>query len=186
MTADRLDRAAWVAAGLDALERDGVAGVAAAPLARTLGVTRGSFYWHFDSRQDLLAAVVERWEREHSDDILDALQGVADPAARLRLLIERAVQKPPSFFVRLLDAADAEPVVAAALQRSATRRREVMAAALRELGMAPAEARHRALLTYTSYVGLARMLAEDPDVLPPRRRAAYARHLVATLVPAPA
>jgi len=183
--ADRLDRDAWVAAGLEALERDGVPGVAAAPLARTLGVTRGSFYWHFSSRDDLLAAVVARWELEHSDDLLDALGQIPDPAERLRLLITRAVEKPPSFFVRLLDAADTEPIVAASLVRSADRRRAVMAQALRELGMTPAQARRRALLVYTGYVGLARMLADDPALLGPRERSAYARHVIDTLVPAP-
>jgi len=183
--AERLDRDAWVAAGLAALERDGVPGVAAAPLARALGVTRGSFYWHFSSRDDLLAAVVARWELEHSDQLLDALSEIPDPADRLRLLITRAVEKPPSFFVRLLDAADAEPIVAAALARSATRRRAVMAQALGELGMTPAQARRRALLVYTGYVGLARMLADDPELLGPRERSAYARHVIDALVPAP-
>ena len=43
----RLDREDWIAAGLGALERGGVEAVAVVPLARELGVTRGSFYWHF-------------------------------------------------------------------------------------------------------------------------------------------
>jgi AcrR family transcriptional regulator len=180
---DRLDRDAWVSAGLDALEHEGVSAVAAAPLARRLGVTRGSFYWHFASRNDLLEAVVRRWEREHSDDLLDALEGIPDPRVRLVELVTRAVGKPPSFFVRLLAASEDEPIVSAALRRSADRRMAVMATALRELGLTTAEARRRALLVYSGYVGSARMYGDDPDYLSARERAAYARHVIAALIP---
>jgi AcrR family transcriptional regulator len=179
-SAARLDRDAWVAAGLAALEREGVDAVAVVPLARALGVTRGSFYWHFGSRDDLLAAVLERWEREHSEAVLRELAAVADPRARLTALLDRAVRKPPTYFARLLDAEDREPLVAAVLARSAARRTEVIAAACRELGLAPAEARRRARLAYAAYVGLARGTAAG---LGPRERAAFARHVVATLVP---
>ena len=45
-----------IRAAIDAFERSGPAGVAIVPLARQLGVTRGSFYWHFKSRDELLVA----------------------------------------------------------------------------------------------------------------------------------
>jgi AcrR family transcriptional regulator len=185
MSPERLDRDDWVTAGLTALEERGVEAVAAAPLARTLGVTRGSFYWHFASRDDLLAAVLERWERLSSDDLIDQLALVPDPYARLQALLTRSSAKPPSVFVRLLDAAQDEPLVAAVLERSTRRRTELIAGALRELGMSPAEARRRAVLLYTSYIGLAYLLRQDPDFFTPRERAAYSRHLLATLVPSP-
>ncbi len=92
VTARRLDRDDWVAAGLAALERGGVEAVAIVPLARELGVTRGSFYWHFASRDELLGAVLERWEHEHCDAVLDALARIADPRARLSAMLERAVR----------------------------------------------------------------------------------------------
>ena len=183
MSPDPLDRDAWVTAATDALERGGVEAIAIAGLARELGVTRGSFYWHFGSRDELLAAVLERWEREHSDDVLAALEQVADPRRRLTLLLERAVSKPPSLFVRLLDAADREPLVAAVLQRSEERRLSLIARSCRQAGMTPAQARRHALLCYSTYVGLARLLRDDPDRLPSRERAAFARHLAGSLVP---
>ena len=52
----RLEAAAWEEAALAALETQGVAGVAIEPLARALGVTKGSFYWHFVDRAALLQA----------------------------------------------------------------------------------------------------------------------------------
>jgi AcrR family transcriptional regulator len=182
MTTDQLDRDAWIRAGLDTLERGGVAAVAVVPIARELGVTRGSFYWHFTSRDELLAAVLERWERDHSDAVLDELEAIADPRERLRALLHRSGSKAPSYFVRLLDAAGTDPLVRATLDRSAARRLEVIARACRQAGMTPAGARHHALLCYAAYVGLAQLGRDAPQAAP-RERAAFARHLAATLIP---
>ena len=96
----RLDREDWIAAGLDALESGGVEAVAVVPLARALGVTRGSFYWHFGSRDELLEAVLARWEDEHSAQTLRAVSKIADPRERLREILGRAVLKPPTYFAR--------------------------------------------------------------------------------------
>lgn len=183
MAGRRLERADWIAAGLDALERDGVEAVAVVPLARGLGVTRGSFYWHFTSRDDLLAAVLERWEREHSTDVLQAATAILDPRARLTEILERAVLKPPSYFARLLDAADREPLVAATLERVADERLAILGAAYRQCGSTPAQARRQALLAYAAYVGLARMPERGTGSLTPRERRALAAHVTATFVP---
>ncbi len=109
---DRLDREAWTRAAIEAFERSGPAGVAIVPLARHLGVTRGSFYWHFKSRDELLAAALELWEREHSDAILDALEELPGPRERLAALGRAGTRKPPSIFIQLLRAAD-DPIVGA-------------------------------------------------------------------------
>lgn len=183
MATRRLERTDWIAAGLDALERDGVDAVAVVPLARELGVTRGSFYWHFTSRDELLAAVLERWETEHSGDVLRAAAAIADPRVRLREILERAVRKPPSYFARLLDAADREPLVASTLERVAADRLAVLATAYRECGSTPAQARRQALLAYAAYVGLARLPGHGAGSLSPRERGALAAHVTATFVP---
>lgn len=180
---DRLDRDAWIDAGLDAFEAGGVEAIAVVPIARSLGVTRGSFYWHFASREELLAAVVARWEHAHSDAVLDAVQAVPDAHDRLVALLGAAASKPPSIFVRMLDGAATEPLVAAAVARTADRRMAVLAQALRELGLTPAEARRRALLIYSGYVGLTRLMQADPGLMTDRERAAYSRHVLATVVP---
>lgn len=174
---ERLDREAWTRAAIEAFERSGPAGVAIVPLARQLGVTRGSFYWHFKSRDELLAAALELWEREHSDAILDALEELHDPRERLAALSQAGTRKPPSIFIQLLRAAD-DPIVAAVLDRSSRRRLEVLDGAYRDSGLAAAPARRRALIAYAQYVGLAFMLAEDPGLLATEHeRAAYAREL---------
>ena len=175
-----LDRDRWEAAALDALERGGLAAVAVEPLARALGVTKGSFYWHFGSRQELIAATVARWERLHVDGPLERLAPVPDPRERLEALLAAAGGKPPSIFLRMLDAVD-EPVVAAAVARAAQRRVDFLAQAYRELGLSRPRARRQALLAYSAYVGRAHLSRDAPEVLGDER--ALARHIAELLIP---
>ncbi|MEO1041461.1 MAG: helix-turn-helix domain-containing protein [Pseudomonadota bacterium] len=62
-------RADWVAEARRVLVRSGVEAVKVDRLAKTLKVTRGSFYWHFESRQDLLDNVLEDWLVQNRSDI---------------------------------------------------------------------------------------------------------------------
>jgi AcrR family transcriptional regulator len=179
-TAENLDRDRWAQAALAALERGGLAAVAVEPLARELGVTKGSFYWHFKNRPELIAATVERWERLHVDGPLDRLAAVDDARERLLGLLAAASGKPPSIFIRMLDAVD-EPVVAAAVHRAAERRVDFMARAFRDLGLPRARARHQAVLAYSTYVGRAHLARDAPDVLGDPRQ--LARHIAQQLIP---
>lgn len=58
---ERLDAAAWITAALDVLAEGGVDGVRVEPLAKRMGVTKGSFYWHFADRRALLDAMLAHW-----------------------------------------------------------------------------------------------------------------------------
>jgi len=175
-----LDRERWEAAALDALERGGLGAVAVEPLARELGVTKGSFYWHFKTRADLIAATVARWERLHVDGPLEHLAAVEDPRERLLALLAAAGNKPPSIFIRMLDAVD-EPVVAAAVARAAEARVAFAATAFRELGLSRARARRQAVLVYSAYVGQAHLSRDAPEVLGDPR--ALSRHITEQLIP---
>jgi AcrR family transcriptional regulator len=180
MTATNLDRERWEDAALDALERGGLAAVAVEPLARALGVTKGSFYWHFANRQELIAATVARWERLHVDAPLEALAPIEDPRRRLTMLLTTAGAKPPSIFIRLLDAVD-EPVVRAAVHRAAEQRVAFMSKAFRELGLTRAKAHRQALLAYSAYVGRAHLTRDAPDVL--GDAGALSKHIAEQLIP---
>ena len=60
-------KAQWLGAGLEALRKGGVSEVRVERLAAALGITKGSFYWHFRDRGELLEAVLEHWAREMTD-----------------------------------------------------------------------------------------------------------------------
>src|SRR5262249_42932087 len=82
---DRLGREDWLRAARRALLARGPEGVRVEPLARDLGVTKGSFYWHFGDRADLLEALLVEWEEETAL-LSDALR-IAAPRAELPAII---------------------------------------------------------------------------------------------------
>lgn len=62
----KVTREDWLAAAREVLVGDGVAEVKILSLGTRLGVSRSSFYWYFDSRQDLLDALLDEWERRNT------------------------------------------------------------------------------------------------------------------------
>ena len=57
----RLSRQDWIEAALDVLAERGIEGVRIDRLCERIAMTKGSFYHHFDGREDLLDAVADYW-----------------------------------------------------------------------------------------------------------------------------
>jgi len=198
--ANRLSADDWIDAATAAMAERGVAGVAVEPLAERLGVTKGSFYWHFPNRDALLTATLERWAQEETEAAIAALDRIADPRERLEQLVVRALTDDSTsdaadtagsrfghaFHLAVSDAAD-DPIVQPILRRVSERRLDYLIDCFRALGLPRGEARHRALLAYAAYLGTLRLTREAPERLPEgEAAAAYRRHLIATLMPPPA
>jgi len=173
----RLTRDDWITAALGAIADGGLAAVAVEPLAARLGATKGSFYWHFENRDALLDAAIRRWEKETTTDVVAEITAAHDaPASQFRRLavgvIERAEQDRVG---PALLASAAHPAVAAALQRVTADRLNLIATVFRRLGFPEAEARRRALLAYSAYLGHGQLAHSTPCVLPATRagRRAY-------------
>jgi AcrR family transcriptional regulator len=88
MPDNRLGPAQWVNAGLRALAKSGFSALKADTLANSLGVSRGSFYWHFADVSAFHAAILRRWREIALENIIAELEGTAD--GRLEALIDRA------------------------------------------------------------------------------------------------
>ena len=65
----QLDRENWIDGAIDVLAREGLSGLRIEVLAKRYGVTKGSFYWHFKDRQDLLTAMLSHWKEGRIRDI---------------------------------------------------------------------------------------------------------------------
>lgn len=185
----RLSRDDWELAALDAIAEGGIGAVAVEPLAATLGVTKGSFYAHFASRDELIEATLARWERSHSEGPEEVKQ-VSDPAERLERAMLAGISfsqsGAPSAHRRLLGELRDErvrPVVA----RMDSARVALLTATFRELGFPARQAERRARLAYATYVGLLQMADGAPDErLDSREIAALVRELRETLLAPPA
>ena len=70
----QLSRDDWIVAALGVLMDDGIEAVQITRLARDLGVTRGSYYWHFKGRKDLLSALLEEWSARNTGVMVDVLK----------------------------------------------------------------------------------------------------------------
>lgn len=81
----------WVRAAARRLAADGVDAVRVEPLAKELGVSKGSFYWHFGDRDALLDALLEHWRAAGTTGVITEVEEAsADPADRLRRLVHLA------------------------------------------------------------------------------------------------
>jgi AcrR family transcriptional regulator len=177
-TRRRLSRQDWVQAALEAIAEGGLAAVAVVPLAKRLGATKGSFYWHFPTREALVLAALADWEQSHTAAVIAEIEAASDdPLQQLRLLFKRvtALAARDRIELALLATAD-HPTVQPVLDRVTRRRIEFAAQLFQQLGFSGAQARRRALLAYSTYLGYAQLVHATPQLLP-RAQAAKRAYL---------
>ena len=108
---DRLGRESWIEAGLALLAESGIAAVGVEPLAARLGVTKGSFYWHFRNRAALLEALCGEWVERSTETFIARVEQLGGtPTERLHnlLLVTAEAPKPLERAVRAWAATDAD------------------------------------------------------------------------------
>ena len=94
----RLTKEDWLAAGFRALAKDGPAALRAEALARGLGTTKGSFYWHFAGVPAFKAAMLALWQQKVASEIIEIVLAEPDPMQRLHVMAREAVRPPPDEF----------------------------------------------------------------------------------------
>ncbi|MFT4173302.1 MAG: TetR/AcrR family transcriptional regulator [Rhodocyclaceae bacterium] len=158
-----LDRDAWVQLATDLLAEEGLAGLRVEVLAKRLGVTKGSFYWHFKDRQALLDAVLYSWRDGRIRD--SARQAEADAAhasEQIRHVMDQYSIRPNRKGVRIelaiRDWARRDAQAAAVVEEVDRARLDHATALFRTAGFAQDDARMRALLLYTHAFGLSMMV----------------------------
>ncbi|GAB2518766.1 TetR/AcrR family transcriptional regulator [Nocardia heshunensis] len=161
----RLNRDDWIAAALAALTEGGVTAVAIEPLAARLNSTKGSAYWHFANRDELLGAALERWERDETEAVIALVAAEPDPAVGLRTLMATALSHPDENLAVML-AGVTDPLVEPVLTRVTNRRIDYLAELFVRLGFEAAAARNRAVLVYTTYLGTGQLFRTAPGALP--------------------
>ena len=173
--ADQLSAKDWLDQGLKTLTDSGFTALKAEPLAKAMGVSRGSFYWHFADIGAFHAAILAHWRDVAAEQVianLEAASGTANPLPRLlrgafggRPALENAVRTWASF----------DPKARAAVRAIDRRRLNYVESLFRANGLSPAVARSRAQILYWAYLGYA--LSEQP--LPRAKQAAVLDELLA-------
>ncbi len=168
---DQLSAQDWLDQGLRTLAKSGFTALKAEPLAKAMGVSRGSFYWHFADIGAFHAAILKRWREVAAEQIIADVEteGRDDPLLFLlrrafgaKLDLEKAVRTWATF-----DSA-------ARVQAIDCRRLEYIESLLRSAGLAKGTARARAQILYWAFVGFA--LSDEP--LPRARQQAVLDELL--------
>jgi len=175
----------WEREALELIAEQGVQALAVEPLARRMGITKGSFYWHFSGRESLLEQALIRWEEHDSRNLNTALGEIDHPRDRLESFFRHVVKEKLTHEVYSeLCAAAGHPQVEPVLERVAERRMKHLAAAFEELGMDPVIARNQARLTYSVYLGFLQLQKQhQTPSLSSEEFEAYIEHVISTLIP---
>jgi AcrR family transcriptional regulator len=153
--ADRLTRDVWIAHGFDVLRNKGHEMLKAEPMAKSLGVSRGSFYWHFPSLGDFHAALLAAWRQQNTENIIAELQELPDPRAQLSTLLQRSIHTPQPLENGMRRWGGTNPEVAAALAQVDQLRTDYVTHLLVGLGVAQDAAQDRAILMTWAFIGRA-------------------------------
>lgn len=182
----RLSRDDWIDAGIRAVMADGLDALAVEPMATRVGATKGSFYWHFRDRAELLDLVLERWEALATRAIIDQVNAVADPRDRLRALLDVVFDgREENRFELAVFAEAGHPQVRPVVERVTRQRIDFVESLFAGLGLTPASARRRARATYAMYLGVLQLQVLDAEGMPSGRRVqSFADEVFSMVAPA--
>jgi len=149
------DRDSWLSEALELMRERGVDHVKVEPLASRLGVTKGSFYWHFKNRGDLLRSLPEFWVRRQTDPVLaQVAKAEGGPVEKLRAILEFLAHEDPDRYDNAMRAwAQFDTDVAKAVAEVDDRRMAAAHVLFEEAGLSPEDAAFRARLWYFYDVG---------------------------------
>lgn len=172
MSTPRLSPEDWIAAAFRALGQGGIAAVRAEALARDLGVSKGSFYWHFSDLPDLRRRMLAHWLEQATARILGLAEAAGpDPRARLDRVLALAVSDLADPYgglsteAAIRDWARTDPLAAEAQARADSERLAYVARLLGEIGLPPGDAAQAARLVLMAYTGAVHLGIADRAAL---------------------
>ncbi|MBR9814424.1 TetR/AcrR family transcriptional regulator [bacterium] len=175
----------WADAALAAMADGGLEAVAVEPLARRLGVTKGSFYWHFANRDAVVRAAIELWAQRETDDIIEIARKVTAPRRRIQTIFKLAngSEREGRLYLAIA-AASRDPMIGHVIEKVSRRRLEYLKACYTELGLADRDARKWATFAYSTFLGTLQLRRDDAAALSSDGFfTEYVRHLIEMLIP---
>ncbi|HKJ53151.1 MAG TPA: TetR/AcrR family transcriptional regulator [Gammaproteobacteria bacterium] len=160
-----LQRFDWLQQALDIFVAEGIDAVRITRLADDLGVTRGSFYWHFDNRKDLIDALVSFWKDKNTPAVVRAASRAASLADGIFHFFETCIDA--ALFDPRLDLAIREwsrrsTVIRALLDDEDAARIEALRAFYARFGYSMPDALIRARVLYYSQIGFYALEFHEP------------------------
>ena len=152
---DQLSATDWLDQGLKTLARSGFTALKAEPLAKAMGVSRGSFYWHFSDIGAFHAAILQRWREIAAEQIILDVEAAAKGSDAVSFLLRRVFSERLKLEHAVRTWAAVDPAARAAVQAIDQRRLGYVEDLLRQAGLADDMARARAQILYWAFLGYA-------------------------------
>ncbi|SPH22365.1 hypothetical protein ASD8599_03108 [Ascidiaceihabitans donghaensis] len=163
--AQRLSKQDWLIHGFDVLRSEGHTGLKADRMVKALGVSRGSFYWHFDDIKSFHAALIAAWRVQINEQVIAQLSQLPDAKDQIKALMVRVftMSRPLERGIRIW--AGVDPLVFQTLADVDGIRQSYAQALLQTIGLPPAIAQSRAQMMMWAYVGhaLSTVDVDDPE-----------------------
>ena len=152
---ERLTAQDWIDFALMTLAHEGFDALKADVLARKLGVSRGSFYWHFADLGTFHARVIEHWKQVSTEAIIADIERYESQEERLDTLLRHAFGHGAALEIRMRAWAENNADAARALDDVDRRRRGYIERMLLEAGVTPPLTATRTQVLYWTYLGAA-------------------------------
>ena len=168
MTQAKLSSNEWIEAAFRALSTSGPQAIKAEAIARDLGVSKGSFYWHFTNVADLKTKMLEHWFEAATQEIIAQVNQVeGSPTEKLQTLVDIATgnKSEPyggvSVEAAIRDWGKYSQQAGEMVKRVDTQRLNYLTEQLQAAGSDEASARTNAEVLYAGLIGLEILAAED-------------------------
>jgi AcrR family transcriptional regulator len=171
---DQLSARDWLDQGLKTLAKSGFTALKAEPLAKAMGVSRGSFYWHFADIGAFHAAILKHWREVAAEQIIANIEAASKDQNPLPLLLRRVFGERLALENAVRTWAGVDPAARAAVQAIDQRRLSYVEKLLKQSGLPDDVARARAQILYWTFLGFAR----SDQSLPKARQQAVLDELV--------
>lgn len=158
--ADQLSAKDWLDQGLKALAESGFTALKAEPLAKIMGVSRGSFYWHFADVEAFHRAILRHWRDVAAERIIAGVEASAGEGDPLQLLLRRVFGERLALESAVRSWAAVDRAAKSAVQAIDRRRLSYVESLLRASGLPADVARARAQILYWAFLGFA--LSDKP------------------------
>jgi len=148
-----LTPADWIKQGFRTLAAEGAGGLKVDRLARSLGASRGSFYWHFRDLSHFQTALLEAWSVRAGRQVIAEVELAAKGTDRLRELMRRTMTSDRKIERAVRAWATHEPAVAKRLKVVDRERLDYLEKILKAAGLRPRQAMARASFIHWAYLG---------------------------------
>lgn len=180
-----LTREDWIHAAQNVLVSSGVDAVRVDTLAKDLKITRGSFYYHFKSRGELLEGILGNWRARATEEVILSLRKAhSSPLKQLQRLLEWPAQGPSAKEAAAIELgvrawARRDPQARQAIDEVDRHRLNYIEGLLIQTGTSPEEARDRAYLIYAYQISQSLLHCEES----PQQRLVRSERMAEWLLP---